>query len=120
MTIINTVMNMKKSRLYFLSLLLGCVALLSLPSCSDDKFGPSIFPEEGDVLDPNSVTYEFDKWLEENYRKPYNVKYIYKMEDVGTNMNYNLVPADYDKAVDLALLVKYLWFDVYSRWPTMA
>lgn len=108
-------MNMKKSKLYFISLLLGGVALLSLPSCSDDKFSDSIFPEVEDELDPNSVTYEFDKWLEENYRKPYNVQYIYKMEDVGTNMNYNLIPADYDKAVDLALLVKYLWFDVYTK-----
>ncbi|MBQ7690375.1 MAG: hypothetical protein IJT30_04170 [Muribaculaceae bacterium] len=106
---------MKKSILYLVMLVLGGVALMSLPACSEDKFGPSIFPEEGDVLDPNSVTYEFDKWLDENYRKPYNVKYLYKMEDVGTNMNYNLIPADYDKAVDLALLVKYLWFDVYSE-----
>ena len=108
-------MNMKKSILYLVTLLLGGMVLMALPACSDDKFGPSIFPEEADELDPNSLTYEFDKWLDENYRKPYNVKYVYKMQDVGTNMNYNLIPADYDKSVDLALLVKYLWFDVYSE-----
>ena len=108
-------MNMKKFKLYFISLLLGGMALMTLPSCSEDSFGPSIFPEQEDELDPNSITYEFDKWLEDNYRKPYNIKYIYKMQDVGTNMNYNLIPADYDRAVNLALLVKWLWFDVYSE-----
>ena len=107
-------MIMNKSRLYIISLLLCGAALMTLPSCSDDDFGPSIFDEKVDELDPNSVTYEFDKWLEDNFRKPYNIRYIYKMEDVGTNMNYNFVPANYNNAVDLALLVKYLWLDAYS------
>ena len=36
------------------------------------------------------------------------------MQDVGTDMNYNLVPATYQNAQDLALLAKHLWFDVYN------
>ena len=105
---------MKKYKLYFLALMLGGLALLPLSSCSEDDLGPSIFPENEEELDPTSETYKFDLWLEENYRKPYNVKFLYKMQDVGTNMNYNLIPADYDKAVTLALMVKYLWFDAYN------
>lgn len=104
---------MKKFKLYFLSLMFGGLALLPLSSCSEDSLGPSIFPENEEELDPTSETYKFDLWLENNYRKPYNIKFLYKMQDVGTNMNYNLVPADYDKAVNLALMVKYLWFDAY-------
>ena len=34
-------MNMKKSILYLVMLVLGGVALMSLPACSADKFGPS-------------------------------------------------------------------------------
>ncbi|MBQ9576605.1 MAG: hypothetical protein IJV11_06960, partial [Muribaculaceae bacterium] len=35
--------------------------------------------------------------------------------DISTNMNYNLVPADYTNSVDLAVLCKHLWFDVYDK-----
>ena len=105
---------MKKYKLYPPSILFGGLALLPLTSCSEDSLGPSIFPENEEELDPTSETYKFDLWLEENYRKPYNIKFLYKMQDIGTNMNYNLVPAEYDKAVQLALMVKYLWFDAYN------
>ena len=89
--------------------------LASMASCSDDKFTDTIFPDVSDQLDPTSYTYKLDKWLKVNYLDPYNLDFKYKMEDVGTNMNYNLVPAEYGKARDLAVLTKYLWFDVYNK-----
>ena len=106
---------MKKIKLYFIALLFGSLALMPLSSCSEDDLGPSIFPDNEQTLDPNSVTYQFDKWLEDNYRKPYNISFLYKMQDISTNMNYNLVPAEYGKAQNLALLLKYLWFDAYAK-----
>ena len=106
---------MNKIRLYFIALLMGGLALLPLASCSEDDLGESIFPDSEQTLDPNSLTYQFDKWLEDNYRKPYNIQFLYKMQDISTNMYYNLVPADYTKAQDLALLLKYLWFDAYAK-----
>ena len=89
-------------------------AVLALNSCSDDDFTESIFPDGDEQLDPNSTTYKFDKWLQQNYLEVYNLDFRYKMQDVGTNMNYNLVPATYQNSVDLAVLAKYLWFDVYK------
>lgn len=87
----------------------------SFSSCSDDDLNAeSIFDTTEDTLDPNSYTYNFDKWLKENYSDIYNLEFRYKMQHIGTDMDYNLVPARYDKAVDLALLTKYLWFDVYG------
>lgn len=87
----------------------------ALSSCSDDELNPeSIFDTTEDALDPNSYTYPFDKWIKENYSDVYNMEFRYKMQHIGTDMDYNLVPARYDKAVDLALLTKYLWFDVYG------
>jgi len=106
---------MKLSKFYIFASLLLAVAVLPLASCSDDKLGDTIFPEVTDELDPTAYTYNFDKWLVENYLKPYNVKFNYKLADIDANMNYNLIPADYNKAVDLALLTKYLWFDVYDK-----
>ncbi len=94
---------------------LALVMALSFASCSEDKLGETIFPEPKVEIDPNSYSYQLDKWLRTNYLDVYNLEFQYKMEDVGTNMNYNLVPATYDKAIDIAVLTKYLWFDAYKE-----
>ncbi len=90
-------------------------AVSLLASCSEEKLGPTIFPEVSTEPDPNSYTYKFDKWLNNNFRDIYNVDFKYLMEDVEADMNYNLVPATYDNARDLALLTKYLWYDSYKE-----
>lgn len=86
-----------------------------LGSCSEEKLGPTIFPEVPTEADPNSYTYKFDTWLNQNFRDIYNLDFKYKMEDVEADMNYNLVPATYENARDLSLLTKYLWFDSYKE-----
>lgn len=84
-------------------------------SCDNDIItGDSIF-EDVAVLDTTLDTHSFDLWLYNNYLVPYNVDFEYKMKDVGSNMNYNLVPADLSKAKQLAHLTRYLWFDVYGK-----
>lgn len=105
---------MKKIKYFISSLLLMMSFSLTFTSCSDDDFTETIFPDKEDTLDPESATYKLDKWLEENYLKVYNLEFRYKMQDVGTDMNYNLVPATYQNSIDLAVLAKYLWFDVYK------
>lgn len=94
------------------------VAALIAPlfvACSDDDLGPTIFPDVSDEPDPDSYTYKFDKWLNMNFRDVYNVDFKYLMEDVEADMDYNLVPATYENAKDLALLTKYLWYDSYDE-----
>ncbi|MBQ9556435.1 MAG: hypothetical protein IJV05_09440 [Muribaculaceae bacterium] len=106
---------MKKIQYYISALLLVAVAAMSLSSCSGDKLGPTIFPDVDETLDPNSYSYKLDKFLKENYLDKYNLTFLYKMPDISTNMNYNLVPAEYNNSVDLAVLCKHLWFDVYDK-----
>ncbi len=86
-----------------------------LAACSNDDMGPTIFPDVSDEPDSNSYTYKLDKWLNMNFRDIYNVDFKYLMEDVEADMDYNLVPATYDNARDLALLTKYLWYDSYKE-----
>ncbi len=86
-----------------------------LAACSSDDLGPSIFPDVSDEPDPDSYTYQFDKWINANFRDIYNVDFKYLMEDVEADMQYNLVPATYENARDLALLTKYLWYDSYKE-----
>ncbi len=87
---------------------------IGIVSCSDDELGETIFPDVDETIDPNSYSFQLDSFLKREYLEPYNLDYKYKMEDVGTDMNYNLVPARYDASVDLAALTKYLWFEVYD------
>lgn len=99
---------------YIYNILLVLLAV-GLYSCSDDdKFTESIFGEEP-ALDENAETYPFDKWLYDEYLTTYNLDFRYKMQDVGSDLNYNLVPTTLSKSQDMAILVKYLWFDVYSE-----
>ncbi len=87
---------------------------LSFVSCQKaEEFGPSIF-DTSDTLDVNSASYTFDVWLKDNYLKSYNLDFRYKLQDVGSDMDYNLVPVSFAKAQQMAKLVKYLWFDVYG------
>lgn len=97
----------------------AAVAILAIATgCSDDKIGPTIFPDVSDEADPTSYTYKFDTWLNREFRDVYNLDFKYKMEDVEADMNYNLVPASFEKARDLCLLTKYLWFDAYGEHVT--
>jgi len=106
---------MKKYFKYISALALVAIAAMSLSSCSEKELGETIFPDVTDELDPNSYTYKFDKWLKENYLDVYNLEFQYRLQDNETNMNYNLEPATLDNAVDLAVLAKYMWFDVYEE-----
>ena len=69
-------MTMKSMKYYLMSLLMGAIFAMSFTSCSDDKLGETIFPDEEDVLDPTSATYQLDKWLRDNYLKVYNLNSV--------------------------------------------
>lgn len=98
-----------------LLILISVFLLLATSNCSrDDEFTDSIFIDT-EALDPDSPTYNFDVWLKDHFLSPYNLSFKYKMEDVGSPLEYNLVPASLEKSKQLAQLIKYLWFDVYAE-----
>ena len=106
---------MKNYFKYLSALALVAIVAMSLSSCSEKGLGETIFPDVTDELDPNSYTYQFDKWLKENYLDVYNLEFQYRLKDNETNMNYNLQPATLSNSIDLAVLTKYMWFDVYEE-----
>lgn len=105
-------MNMKLSKLMVGMVALGAVALTS---CDDDDFTASIFDTDPsiDYLDKTSYTFPLDTFVKKEFLEPYNLRFVYRMEDIGSDLQKNLVPADYEKSCKLAVLSKYLWFDVY-------
>ena len=98
---------------YIKYIVLAAVVTLGLTGCEEKLDKDSIFPYVP-VLDSTSYTYEFDKYLYENYQLTYNIAFQYKLADESTDMDYNLVPVTYEKAQIVAHAIKYLWLDVYK------
>ena len=90
------------------------IALIAVgfTSCKQDKFTDTIFVDP--VEDTEAYTKEFDQWLKVHYTDKYNVEFLYKLDDNGTDPNFNVVPVSIGKAYTLAHLALYLWYDVYD------
>lgn len=67
------------------------------------------------IIGQNRPKTPFDYWLDTNYVAPYNIAYLYRYEDKESDMNYYTVPAEYNKAIILAHLVKYLCLEAYDE-----
>jgi substrate import-associated zinc metallohydrolase lipoprotein len=79
-------------------------------SCREDELNSdSIF----DTSEQERST--FDKWLLENYTYPYNIDFKYRLEDIESDMDYTLTPADVDNSKNLAKLVKFCWLEAYDE-----
>ena len=87
------------------------VAALMLAACSEDAL------DSTSIFDKGSQTpkTEFDAWLQKNYVEPYNIDFKYRFEYKESDVSKNLAPADYDKAIALAKLTKYLWIESYEE-----
>jgi len=100
---------------YYIKTMLLLLLIITFTNCTEETLEPTIFDTNVVDLDSTSASYNFDKYLYNNFLKPYNLRYNYKMQDVGADMNYNLVPATYENSKKIAALTKYLWFDVYKK-----
>lgn len=91
--------------------LLCCTLTTALTGCQDDDLSSqSVMTDDGlQYHDP------FDDWLYMNYTVPYNIRLKYHMEDIESEYEYTLAPADYDKAVKVAHIFKYTWLEAYDE-----
>ena len=97
---------MKKIYLF----LLAAFVAFGMTSCGDDD------PDGAEIFPTSAVNRDsFDKWLLKNFTMPYNVEVKYKMEDIYSDMSYDLVPADSANSAKLMKIAKYLWFDAYAE-----
>lgn len=106
---------MMKTTLKIFCLAAITTTAVNLASCSEEKLGDSIFDPTEYPLDQTAYTFPLDTFVKKNFLEPYNLRYLYRMQDIGSDMNYNLVPCSYDQSVTLAVLCKYLWYDVYEK-----
>ena len=104
-------MEYKLSVSKLLSAAFAALFALTISSCSDDDLSPVSVFDGGETVEVNN----FDNWLDDNYRKVYNIDFKYRYNDKETNQVYNVIPAEYDKSVALAILVKHIWLDAYTE-----
>ena len=96
---------MKRNRLYIL-----IIGILTITSCTEDKLNPV-----SQIKDPTVAQNDFDKWLYTNFTVPYNIDFKYRFVDSESDMNYNVEPAETDKAVRMAKMVKQLTLGAYDE-----
>lgn len=96
-----------KNKIKYVCLL---IATLFIFSCSEDKMSSVSV-----IVDPTTEKNVFDNWIFERYVGVYNIDFKYRMEDIESDMNYNLVPAKYDLSIIMANMVKYLCLEAYDE-----
>ena len=84
--------------------------LLTVASCQEKPLDPN-----SQIIDSKVEMNDFDKWLVDNYTTPYNIDFKYRMEMNESDMNYWLVPAEYEKSIMMAKLMKHLCLEPYDE-----
>ena len=97
---------MKNRFCYFITFL-----VIILSSCNEDV--PDINHSVFDISTPELSS--FDVWLRQNYVAPYNIQVYYRLRDIETDFDYNVIPADIQKAKQMAWLLRYLWLEAYAE-----
>lgn len=103
---------MKRNQSKYLATVVSISLLLSLGACADDN---PLDRSKSVVISEASIPNAFDNWLEHNVLDPYNIDLRYKVKDNETSMTYHLAPADYNKSIQMAHLIKYLCLETYDE-----
>ena len=93
---------------YILPLLI--LAALSFASCQQETLS-----EESVIKDSSVEMNDFDRWLEANFLRPYNIEFKYRFTLDESDKGFWNTPADIDAAIIYAHLVKYLCVDTYDE-----
>ena len=96
-----------KKYIYSIAIVL---AALCASSCLNDKI-----EDESVIKDSTVEQNDFDRWLEANFLKPYNIEFKYRYALNESDMGFYTVPADVESSIIYAHLVTYLCIDTYDE-----
>ncbi len=90
---------------------------LLLSSCSrnEDLSDVSVISSNKDEL-TGVTNSKLDDYLEREFVKPYNISIQYRLNDVDTDLDYVVTPAEEGKAIQMINLIKYLCLDAYGKY----
>ena len=86
------------------------LAAVGMSACQEEALDPN-----SQIIDSKVEQNDFDKWLMKNYVEPYNIDFKYRMEYNESDMNYYLVPAEYEKSIQIAKLLLHLCIGSYDE-----
>ena len=86
------------------------VAIFAFIACEERPLD-----KDSQVIDSKTEQNDFDKWLVTNYVNAYNIDFKYRMEMNESQMSYWLVPAEYNKSIVIAKLVRHLCLEAYDE-----
>ncbi len=98
---------MKKYLIYSLLLLAGAFTMVS---CSEDELS-----KESVIMVDQVDQNPFDLWLKANFIDTYNIEVKYRFEDIESDNNYYVIPAEYNQAIKLAHIVKYACLEAFDE-----
>lgn len=87
------------------------MSIVSFASCNNDND----LKENSIFTESVRVENAFDVWLKKNYTDNYNIKVIYRLEDMETDLEHTLAPADFELSQTLSKIVKYAWLEAYDE-----
>ena len=104
-------------RKYIYMVLALSMAVGVFTACNnDDDLTASMFDTTTPPVNPNTSTAPFDQWLYDNFVVPYNTEIQYKLNFPASQLSYQLTPAEYQKSQLLSYFIKYLFYDVYTKY----
>lgn len=86
------------------------LAAVGMSACQEEALNPT-----SQIIDSKVEQNDFDKWILKNYVEPYNIDFKYRMEYNESDMNYYLVPAEYEKSIQIAKLLLHLCIGAYDE-----
>lgn len=95
---------------YIVNIFAVCLLTIGCISCSEDDLSSASV-----IVDSQKEENEFDRWIFTNYVVPYNIDFKYRLEDIESDMDYELVPAEYSKSIKMAKLMKFLCLETYDE-----
>ncbi len=94
------------------TLALLSLGLFSLYSCGSDEVDPNNLVTK--VSSTEQVT-DFDKWLEQNFLKPYNINLQYRLNNNELDPEAHITPVSYEQAIRFANITKYACLEAYDE-----
>lgn len=96
---------------YILAVSMAVVSL-TFSSCQEDELNSQSIFDTSDVVAQQN---DFDIWLQKNFTAPYNIRVIYRLEDMESDLEHTAAPADFENSQKLAKIVKYAWLEAYDE-----
>jgi len=106
-------MIIKNMRTRYFHIMALAVAALFFTACDNEDLSSTSVLSSETFSAGTSDSPDFDAWIKTNYTDPYNIQFNYRYIDKETVQKYNVIPAETERSIALAKLVRHMWLQVY-------